>query len=179
MRATTAGFDGSVLSQGTLICGFALAAVIGAAKETEKSGPAPSRAGDRACNRGKAGIGSSLPIEAIRPDGDGVALSVIVADQHRSDFELPRPGAGLTCQTVEKLKALTIEAAEGGLLHSARHHSGQQVLAESRRRRSSEHQPPAAPKRIGAHEPSCSIAASIAAGSITCRRMIMRSAERR
>src|SRR3977135_1247998 len=102
LRAATAGFDGSVLIHGRLICGSALAAVVGAAKETEKSGPAPSRAGDRACNRRQAGIGSSLPIEAIRPDGDGVALSVIVADQHRSDFELPRPGAGLTRPTLEK-----------------------------------------------------------------------------
>jgi hypothetical protein len=37
LRAATAGFDGSVLIHGRLICGFALAAVIGAAKETEKS----------------------------------------------------------------------------------------------------------------------------------------------
>ena len=89
-----------------------------------------------------------MPLEAIPRDSDGVALSAMVADQHRSDFELPRPRTGLACQPVEDLKAFTIEAAEGQLLHAARDHADQQGLAESRRRRASEHQPPAAPKRM-------------------------------
>jgi hypothetical protein len=148
LRAT-AGFEGSVLIRGRLPCGFACAAIIGATKEAEESGSAPSRAGDGACYRRQAGIAPSLPIEeAIAGDRDGVALSLIVADQYRPDFELPRPRASLTCQGVEEHQACTIETAEGQLLHSARDHSRQQVFAQSRRRGSTERHPPAAPKRI-------------------------------
>jgi hypothetical protein len=82
-----------------------------------------------------------------------VALALIVTHQHRSNFELPTPRTGLLCQPVQERQALTIKAAEGQLLHSARNHASQEVLAETLRRRSSERHPPAAPKRIGSARP--------------------------
>src|SRR4051812_4263813 len=86
------GFDGSVLIPATLIGGSALAVI--AAVKAEESGAAPSRTGDRACNRRQAGIGGPLPIEATPRNRHSMTLSTMVTDQHRSDFELPTPRTG-------------------------------------------------------------------------------------
>jgi hypothetical protein len=66
-----------------------------------------------------------------------------------------------------------IETAKGSFLQAPCNHSPQQVLAQSCRRRSSEHHLPAASKRIRRKR---AISASIAAGSVVCRRMLTHSA---
>src|SRR5882757_3899675 len=93
------------------VCRFALGAIAGSTK-AKKSGAAPGRAGDGARNRRETGIGRSLPVEAIAPDGDGVALAMIVADQHRPRFKGPTRWATLSCQTVEERQTVAIKTAE-------------------------------------------------------------------
>jgi len=57
----------------------------------EESGTTPGRAGDRAGDGRETGVGRALPLKSIGCDGDGVALTVIVANEHRAGFE-PAPG---------------------------------------------------------------------------------------
>jgi hypothetical protein len=54
----------------------------------EEPGTAPCGPGDRAGDGGEARIGRALPVEAIGRDRDGMALSLIVPDQHRAGFEM-------------------------------------------------------------------------------------------
>jgi hypothetical protein len=49
---------------------------------------APGRPGDGPGDRRQAGIGVSLPDIAFGLDPDGVAPTLIVADQHGADFEV-------------------------------------------------------------------------------------------
>src|SRR6266436_9711491 len=60
-------------------------------RQREEAGSTPGRAGDGAGDGGEARIGRALPVEAIAHDGDGVALALIVAKEHRAGFE-PAPG---------------------------------------------------------------------------------------
>jgi hypothetical protein len=77
-----------------------------------------------------------------------VALTVIVANEHRAGFE-PAPGrATVARQAVQEAQAFPVKAAKGPLLQAPGDHSPQQVLAQSRRRRSSEDHSPASPKGI-------------------------------
>src|SRR5438045_3139155 len=62
------------------------------------------------------GQGRALPVKAIGRDGDGVALAVIVANEHRAGFELAPGRAAMACQTVQESQAFPIKAAEGLLL---------------------------------------------------------------
>jgi hypothetical protein len=61
----------------------------------EEPGATPGRAGDSAGDGGETGISRALPLKPIGCDGDGMALTVIVANEHRAGFE-PAPGASLT-----------------------------------------------------------------------------------
>src|SRR5438105_1312015 len=60
-------------------------------REEEEPGATPGRPGNGAGDGGEARIDGALPVEAIARDGDGVALALIVANQHRAGFE-PPPG---------------------------------------------------------------------------------------
>src|SRR5229473_1841790 len=122
-------------------------------RKGEEPGTTPGRAGDGARDGREARIRRPLPVESIGRDGDGVALALIVANQHRAGFEVAPRRAAVARQTVQKRQAFTIEAAEGLLLNAPADHSPQEVLAQSRRRRSSEDHPPAPPKGIGAQRP--------------------------
>jgi hypothetical protein len=44
------------------------------------------------CDCRQAGIGRSLPVEALAPDRDGVALALILAKQHRAGLEVATRG---------------------------------------------------------------------------------------
>jgi hypothetical protein len=100
-----------------------------ASRQSEEPGTTPGGAGDGAGDGREARIGRALPVKAIGRDGDGVALAVIVANEHRAGFELAPGRAAVACQTVQEPQALPIEAAKGLLLQAASHHSFQQVLA--------------------------------------------------
>src|SRR5271165_4096122 len=100
------------------------------------------------CDGGEARIGGALPVEPLWCDGDGVALALIVANQHRAGLELAPGRAAVARQAVQERQAFAIEAAEGLLLQAPSNHSPQQVLAQACRRRSSEDHTPAPPKHI-------------------------------
>src|SRR6516225_1815851 len=57
------------------------------AREGKEPRTTPGRAGDGAGDGGQARISRALPIEAIADDGDGVALALIVANEHRAGLE--------------------------------------------------------------------------------------------
>src|SRR5436189_381513 len=86
--------------------------------------------------------------KSIGCDGDGVALAVIVANEHRAGFELAPGRAAAARQTLQEGQAVPIKPAKGLLLQTPSDHSPQQVLAQRSRRRSSEDHPPAPPKGI-------------------------------
>src|SRR5438309_4438588 len=77
-------------------CRFALGLVTGrmcaitSDTHGKEPGAAPGRAGDGARDRREAGIGGSLPVEALAPDRDGVALAVILANEHRAGLSWRR-----------------------------------------------------------------------------------------
>src|SRR5262249_17385081 len=104
--------------------------------------------GDGAGDGREAGIGRALPVKSIGCDGDGVALAVIVAKEHRAGFELAPGRAAVARQTLQERQAFPIKAAKGLLLQAPGHHSPEQALAQTRRRRSSEDRPPAPSKGI-------------------------------
>src|SRR5438128_7780480 len=117
-------------------------------RQGEEPGSTPGRAGDGAGDGGEARISRALPVESVGRDGDGMALALIVANEHRAGFE-PAPGrAAVARQTVQEGQAFPIEPAEGLLLQTASDHSPQHVLTQTRRRSSSEDNPPAPPKGI-------------------------------
>src|SRR5215510_12949761 len=122
-------------------CGFG-------SREGKEPGTTPGRAGDGAGDGREARIGRALPVEPIGCDGDRVALTLIVANEHRTGLELAPGRAAMARQTLQEGQAFPIEAAKGVLLHAPGDHSPQQVLAQSRGWRSSEHRPPAPPKGI-------------------------------
>src|SRR6516165_2442322 len=62
-----------------LPCGGAVSACEGKEPRTT-----PGGAGDGAGDGGQARISRALPVEAIGDDGDGVALALIVANEHRA-----------------------------------------------------------------------------------------------
>jgi hypothetical protein len=125
-------------------------------RKREEPGTTPGRAGDGAGDGREAGIGHALPIKSIGRDGDGVALPLIIANEHRAGFE-PAPGrAAVARQTLQEGQAFPIKAAKGLLLQAPSDHSPQQVLAQSRRRRSSEDHPPPPPQGIKRKRPQVS-----------------------
>ena len=117
-------------------------------RQSEEPGAAPGRASDGTRDGREARIGRALPVEAIRRHGDGVALALIVANEHCAGLEAAPRRDGVPGKAVQQAQAFPIKAAEGPLLQPEGNHSPEQVLAQDRRRRSSEHRPPAPPKGI-------------------------------
>jgi hypothetical protein len=70
-------------------------------REGEEPGATPCRAGDGAGNGREAGISRPLPLETMVRDGDGMALAVIVANEHRAGFEPAAGRAGAARQTLQ------------------------------------------------------------------------------
>jgi hypothetical protein len=82
-------------------------------REGEEPGATPCRAGDGAGNGREAGISRPLPLETMVRNGDGMALAVIVANEHRAGFEPAAGRAGAARQTLQQAQAFTIKAAKG------------------------------------------------------------------
>src|SRR5919201_6867906 len=78
----------------------------------------PGGAGDGAGDGGEARISRALPVEAIGDDSDGVALALIVANEHRAGLEAAPGRAAMARQTFQESQAIPIKAAEGLLLHA-------------------------------------------------------------
>src|SRR5438132_6184421 len=114
----------------------------------EEARAAPGRAGDGTRDRREARVGRALPLEAIASNGDGMALALVVANEHGAGLELTAPRTVVARQAVQKCQAVTIEAAEGLLLDLPGDHARQQIFAQGRRRYASEHGPPTPPKGI-------------------------------
>ena len=117
------------------------------AVECEEPRAAPGRAGDHAGDRRETGISRSLP--ALARDRDGVALPVILANQHGAGFELARGRAALARKTIQEGQAGAIKTAEGLLLEPHGDHAREQIFAQTRRRLAAEERLPAPPKRFG------------------------------
>src|SRR5262249_20707206 len=90
----------------------------------------------------------ALPVEAIADDGDGVALALIVANEHRAGLEAAPWRAAVPRQAVKEPQAFPIKPAKGPLLQAISDHSPQQVLAQICCRGSSEDHAPVSPKRV-------------------------------
>src|SRR5436305_999367 len=128
-----------------------IAACRGAVSSREGKEPrtTPGGAGDGAGNGRQARIRRALPVEAIGDDGDGVALALIVANEHRAGLEAAAPWrAAVPRQPVQEPQAFPIKPAKGPLLQTISDHSPQQVLAQSCWRGSSEDYAPVSPKRV-------------------------------
>src|SRR5262249_56861655 len=90
----------------------------------------------------------ALPVEAMGDDGDGVALAVIVANEHRAGLEAAPWRAAVPRQPVQEPQALPIKPTKDPLLQAISDHSPQQVLAQTRWRGSSEDHPPGSPQPV-------------------------------
>src|SRR5438552_9205344 len=121
-----------------------------------ESRAAPGRAGDGTRDRREARVDRPLPIEALAGHGDGMALALVIANEHGAGFELPPPRTALARQPIQKSQAVAIEAAESLLLDLPGDHSRQQVFAQSRRWYASECSPPTPPKGITRKPPDAS-----------------------
>src|SRR6516165_1947671 len=90
----------------------------------------------------------ALPVEAIADNGDGVALALIVANEHRAGLEAAPWRAAVRRQPVQEPQAFPIKPAKGPLLQAISDHSHQEVLAQICWRGSSEDHAPVSPKRV-------------------------------
>src|SRR6516164_6607361 len=127
-----------------------LGACRGAVSSREGKEPrtTPGGAGDGAGDGGQARISRALPVEAIADDGDGVALALIVANEHGAGLEAAPWRAAVPRQPVQEPQAFPIKPAKGPLLQAISDHSPQQILAQSCWRVSSEEHAPVSPKRV-------------------------------
>jgi hypothetical protein len=121
---------------------------VSCALQGEKPGAAPGRAGNGARDRRQAGIRASLPVEALTPDSDGVALALVLANQNRAGFELATARAALAREAVEERQTDSIKTAEGPLLQTPGDHATEQVPAQTGGGWASEFCPSASPKYI-------------------------------
>src|SRR5919109_1032519 len=117
-------------------------------RDGEEAGTTPGGAGDRAGDGGEARIPRPLPVEAVGHDGDGVALALIVANEHRAGLEVTPGRAAVTRQSVQEPQAFPIKPAKGLLLQAISNHSSQEVLAQICWRGSSKDHAPVSPKRV-------------------------------
>src|SRR6516162_9280414 len=88
-------------------------------------------AGDGAGDGGQARISRALPVEAVGDDGDGVALAVIVANEHRAGLEAARWRAAVSRPSGKEPQAFSVMTTKGLLLQEISDHTPQEVLAQS------------------------------------------------
>src|SRR6516165_3531172 len=117
-------------------------------REGKEPRTTPGGAGDGAGDGGQARISRALPVEAIGDDGDGVALALIVANQHRAGLGAAPWRAAVSRQPVQEPQAFPIQPAKGPLLQAISDHSPQEVLAQSCWRGPAEDHAPVSPKRV-------------------------------
>src|SRR5207245_56013 len=91
--------------------GILIAAGRGAISSREGKEPrtTPGGAGDGAGDGGQARISRALPVEAIGDDGDGVALAVMVANEHRAGLEAAPWRAAVPRQPVQEPPAFPVK----------------------------------------------------------------------
>src|SRR6516165_12112553 len=133
-----------------LDCCFALrlgGAVTGVL-QGEEAGAAPGRAGDVAGDGRQACICRSLPLEALAPDRDGVALALVIANEHRAGFKLASARVATSREAVQKPQTVAVKAAEGPLLDVQGDHATEKARAQARRRRAAETRSPHPPQPI-------------------------------
>src|SRR5262244_3548548 len=99
-------------------------------REGKEPRTTPGGAGDGASDGGQARISRALPVEAIGDDGDGVALALIVANEHRAGLEAAPWRAAVPRQPVQDPQAFSVKTAKGLLLQAISDHSPQEVLAQ-------------------------------------------------
>src|SRR5260370_9956206 len=126
-----------------------MAACGGAVSSREGKEPrtTPGGAGDGAGDGGQPRISGALPVEAIGDDDNGVALALIVANEHGAGLEAAPWRAAVPRQPVQDPQAFPIKPAKGPLLQAISDHSPQEVLAQSCWRGSSPDNPPGSPQR--------------------------------
>src|SRR5258708_18141330 len=78
-------------------------------REGKEPRTTPGGAGDGAGDGGQARIRRALPVEAIGDDGDGVALALIIANEHRSGLEMAPGRAAVARQTLQETQAFPIK----------------------------------------------------------------------
>src|SRR5260370_17929037 len=100
-------------------------------REGKEPRTTPGRAGDGAGDGGQAWISRALPVEAIANDGDGVALALIVANEHRAGLEAAPWRAAVPRQTVQEPHAFPLKPAQRPLLQAISDHSPQEGLSQS------------------------------------------------
>src|SRR5262249_34254427 len=124
-----------------------IAACRGAVSSREGKEPrtTPGGAGDGAGEGGQALIKPPPPGEAVGGGGAGVALALIVANEHRAGLEAAPWRAAVPRQPVQEPQALSIKPAKGPLLQAISDHSPQEVLAQICWRGSSEDHAPVSP----------------------------------
>src|SRR5207245_4911231 len=82
-------------------------------REGKEPRTTPGGAGDGAGDGGQARISRALPVEAIGDDGDGVALALIVANEHRAGLEAAPWRAAVPRQPVQEPQAFPIKSPKG------------------------------------------------------------------
>src|SRR5918996_430694 len=104
-----------------------IAAFRGAVSSREGKEPrtTPGGAGDGAGDGGEARIPRPQPVEAVGHNGDGVALALIVANEHRAGLEVTPGRAAVPRQPVQEPQAFPIKPAKGLLLQAISNHSPQ------------------------------------------------------
>jgi hypothetical protein len=120
--------------------------------KTEKAWAVPVRSSYCARDRRKAGIGLLPPLESVWHDCNGVALPVILPDQHRASFEPPTEFARFfsACEPVEKFYRFPIEAAQSFLLDAVSDHVAKNALGQAFGWRDAERETPPRAKGVDA-----------------------------
>src|SRR5436853_2655947 len=95
-------------------CVLGLGAVTGSL-QGEEARAAPGRAGDGTRDRREARVDRPLPIEALAGHGDGMALALVIANEHGAGFELTLARTALARQAIQKSQAVAIVAAQSSL----------------------------------------------------------------
>ena len=114
----------------------------------EEPRSAPGRAGDGAGDRRQARIGRAQPVEAIAHHRDGVALALMLANEHRAGLEVTARWPGVAGKAVQERQAVAIKTPEGLFLDPHRDHAAQEFPPQTGRGFAAEYRSPAPPNRI-------------------------------
>jgi hypothetical protein len=106
-------------------------------REGKEPRTTPGGAGDGAGDGGQARISRALPLEAIADDSDGMALALIVANEHRAGLEAAPWRAAVPRQPVQESQAFSIKPAKGPLSVIVERHETLAAIARRCRRQPS------------------------------------------
>jgi hypothetical protein len=82
-----------------------------------------------------------VPLEAVADGRDGVAPSLVLANEYGPGFELATWQALVSREAFQEPQAVAIKTAKSSLLQARGNHATQQVLAQTSGSHASEHQP--------------------------------------